>query len=144
MLVAFAVTAVRASAAHCLPSAAVLCKLSQTFIIEAENFRRFSMSFQDIYSVIKAESGVYKYYCNGQWLESSSGKSVPVINPTTNEKDYAVQGKLQRLGRVKQSSMALLQQQPFSCAAASATGMSSAINLCLRNVLHLLWQCMLP
>lgn len=49
------------------------------------------MSCEDFYSVIRAETGVYKYYCNGQWLESTSGKSVPVINPTTQEKDYAVQ-----------------------------------------------------
>jgi glyceraldehyde-3-phosphate dehydrogenase (NADP+) len=54
------------------------------------------MSCENIYSVIKAESGIFKYYCNGQWLESSSGKSVPVINPSTQEKDYAVQGKLWR------------------------------------------------
>lgn len=47
---------------------------------------------ENIYSAIQAASGVYKFYCNGQWLESASGKSVPVINPTTEEKDYAVQG----------------------------------------------------
>lgn len=50
-------------------------------------------SCQDVYTEIKAASGVYKYYSNGQWLESSSGKSVPVINPSTQEKDYAVQGE---------------------------------------------------
>lgn len=52
-----------------------------------------SMSCEDIYAAIKADSGVYKYYCNGEWKESTSGNSVPVINPTSQEKDYAVQGK---------------------------------------------------
>jgi delta 1-pyrroline-5-carboxylate dehydrogenase len=40
---------------------------------------------------IKASSGAYKYFCNGQWLESSSGKTVPVTNPSTLQKDYQVQ-----------------------------------------------------
>eukprot|EP00882_Tetradesmus_deserticola_P020935 GHRQ01022626.1.p1 GENE.GHRQ01022626.1~~GHRQ01022626.1.p1 ORF type:complete len:298 (+),score=110.38 GHRQ01022626.1:1310-2203(+) len=40
---------------------------------------------------IKASSGAYKYFCNGQWLESSSGKTVPVTNPSTLHKDYQVQ-----------------------------------------------------
>ena len=51
------------------------------------------MACENIYADIKAESGVYKFFCNGQWLESTSGKTVPVINPTTQEKDYAVQGQ---------------------------------------------------
>jgi hypothetical protein len=52
-----------------------------------------AMSSREFYGQLTAPSGVLKYYCNGQWLESSSGKSVPVINPSTQEKDYAVQGE---------------------------------------------------
>lgn len=49
-------------------------------------------SCQDVYAEIKASDGVFKYYCNGQWLQSSSGKSVPVICPTTQESVFSVQG----------------------------------------------------
>ncbi|KAF6262530.1 aldehyde dehydrogenase domain-containing protein [Scenedesmus sp. NREL 46B-D3] len=45
----------------------------------------------EFYEHIKASSGAYKYFCNGQWLESSSGKTVPVTNPSTLQKDYQVQ-----------------------------------------------------
>eukprot|EP00245_Coleochaete_scutata_P006407 TRINITY_DN20832_c0_g1_i1.p1 TRINITY_DN20832_c0_g1~~TRINITY_DN20832_c0_g1_i1.p1 ORF type:complete len:497 (-),score=133.70 TRINITY_DN20832_c0_g1_i1:562-2052(-) len=34
---------------------------------------------------------VYKYYADGEWKVSSSGKSVPIINPTTREVQYKVQ-----------------------------------------------------
>lgn len=44
------------------------------------------------YSEIVASSGIYKYYVNGEWKESSSGRSVGVLNPTTNKTDYKVQG----------------------------------------------------
>lgn len=35
---------------------------------------------------------VYKYYADGEWLKSSSGKSVPIVNPTTRKPEYKVQG----------------------------------------------------
>lgn len=44
------------------------------------------------YDEIVAKSGVYKYYGNGKWKESSSGKTVGVINPSTLKKDFQVQG----------------------------------------------------
>jgi glyceraldehyde-3-phosphate dehydrogenase (NADP+) len=46
------------------------------------------MSF---YDEIKASSGVYKYFVHGQWKESSSGKTVKIINPSTNKPEYQVQ-----------------------------------------------------
>lgn len=49
------------------------------------------MACENVYSEITGEGGVFKFYSNGHWLESTSGKSVPVINPSTQEKDYAVQ-----------------------------------------------------
>lgn len=78
---------------RCPRSALQLCKLSQQISCSLLSVKHYSMSCEDFYSVIRAETGVYKYYCNGQWLVSTSGKSVPVINPTTQEKDYAVQGE---------------------------------------------------
>lgn len=36
---------------------------------------------------------VYKYYSDGEWKKSSSGKSVAIINPTTRRTQYKVQGK---------------------------------------------------
>ncbi|PKU71832.1 NADP-dependent glyceraldehyde-3-phosphate dehydrogenase [Dendrobium catenatum] len=34
------------------------------------------------------EGEVYKYYAEGEWHKSSSGKSVPIINPTTRKTEY--------------------------------------------------------
>ncbi|KAL6499661.1 hypothetical protein OROGR_027571 [Orobanche gracilis] len=34
---------------------------------------------------------VYKYYSDGEWTKSSSGKSVSIINPTTRKTQYKVQ-----------------------------------------------------
>ena len=47
------------------------------------------------YSDIKASSGVYKFYVNGEWKESTSGKSVSILNPTSNQAVYQVQGEEQ-------------------------------------------------
>ncbi|GFH19957.1 aldedh domain-containing protein, partial [Haematococcus lacustris] len=44
-----------------------------------------------IYSEIRAESGAFKYLCNGQWRESSSGKVVANVNPCTRETAYTMQ-----------------------------------------------------
>ena len=44
------------------------------------------------YDEIKASSGTYKYYVNGEWKESTSDKSVGILNPTSNETVYKVQG----------------------------------------------------
>ena len=40
--------------------------------------------------------GVYRYFKEGQWLESSSGKTVKIINPSTNAPVYNVQGEADR------------------------------------------------
>ena len=45
------------------------------------------------YDDIKASSGMYKFYNNGEWKESTSGKGVSILNPTSNEAVYQVQGK---------------------------------------------------
>ena len=44
------------------------------------------------YDEIVAKNGVYKYYVNGEWTETSSNRTVPVINPSTLKKDFQVQG----------------------------------------------------
>lgn len=43
--------------------------------------------FADIF-----DGEVYKYYSDGEWKKSSSGKTVPIINPTTRKTQYKVQG----------------------------------------------------
>lgn len=48
------------------------------------------MSF---YSEIIAPSGAYKAYINGEWRESTSGKTVAINNPTTEGVAFQVQGK---------------------------------------------------
>ncbi len=46
----------------------------------------------DFYSDILASSGSYKFYLNGEWKESASGKTVAILNPATNQTAYTVQG----------------------------------------------------
>lgn len=49
---------------------------------------------QTIFEQIKAsDANVYKYYLNGEWKISTSGKTVNILNPTTNETAFNVQGK---------------------------------------------------
>lgn len=38
------------------------------------------------------EGDVFKYYSDGEWKKSSSGKSVSIINPTTRKTQFKVQG----------------------------------------------------
>jgi hypothetical protein len=38
------------------------------------------------------DGDVYKYYADGEWKKSTSGKSVSIINPTTRKPQYKVQG----------------------------------------------------
>ncbi|KAG2431249.1 hypothetical protein HYH02_013383 [Chlamydomonas schloesseri] len=45
----------------------------------------------DFYAPILASNGVYKYYIDGEWKESASGKSVAISNPSTRETAYQVQ-----------------------------------------------------
>ena len=38
------------------------------------------------------DGDVFKYYADGEWKVSSSGKSVGIVNPTTRKTHYKVQG----------------------------------------------------
>lgn len=38
------------------------------------------------------DGDVFYYYAHGQWNKSSSGKFVPIINPTTRKTHFKVQG----------------------------------------------------
>lgn len=38
------------------------------------------------------DGDVFKYYADGEWKKSSSGKSVAIVNPTTRKTQYKVQG----------------------------------------------------
>lgn len=40
------------------------------------------------------DGDVFKYYADGEWQKSSSGKSVSIINPTTRKPQYKVQGNV--------------------------------------------------
>jgi glyceraldehyde-3-phosphate dehydrogenase (NADP+) len=44
-------------------------------------------------SELTTPAGVYKYYKDGQWMESKSGKTVSILNPSTNAPCFQVQGK---------------------------------------------------
>jgi glyceraldehyde-3-phosphate dehydrogenase (NADP+) len=38
------------------------------------------------------DGDVFKYYADGEWKVSSSGKSVGIVNPSTLKTQYKVQG----------------------------------------------------
>jgi len=38
------------------------------------------------------DGDVFKYYAQGHWNKSPSGKSVPIINPSTRKTQFKVQG----------------------------------------------------
>lgn len=38
------------------------------------------------------EGEVFKYYADGEWKVSASGKAVAIVNPTTRKTQYKVQG----------------------------------------------------
>jgi glyceraldehyde-3-phosphate dehydrogenase (NADP+) len=35
----------------------------------------------------------FKYYADGEWRNSTSGRSVSIVNPTTRKTQYKVQGE---------------------------------------------------
>lgn len=47
-----------------------------------------------VFEEIIDENGAYKFFYDGAWRKSSSGKSVPIINPTTRKPHFRVQGNL--------------------------------------------------
>lgn len=46
----------------------------------------------DFYAECIDSNGVYKFYKSGEWLESGSGKTVKILNPSTNAAVFEVQG----------------------------------------------------
>lgn len=50
------------------------------------------MAGSGVFKEIIDEDGVYKFYFDGEWRKTSSGKTVPIINPTTRETHFRVQG----------------------------------------------------
>jgi len=51
------------------------------------------MTQTDFYADCVASNGIYKYFKDGHWVESGSGKTVAILNPTTNVAAFQVQGK---------------------------------------------------
>ncbi|XP_056174893.1 NADP-dependent glyceraldehyde-3-phosphate dehydrogenase-like isoform X2 [Syzygium oleosum] len=49
------------------------------------------MAGSGVFAEIKDGDGVFRYYCDGEWKASASGKSVPIINPTTRSTHFKVQ-----------------------------------------------------
>lgn len=45
------------------------------------------------YSELVAPDGSYKFFLDNEWKVSTSGKTVGIINPTTNEIQFKVQGE---------------------------------------------------
>jgi hypothetical protein len=51
-----------------------------------------SFKMSGFYSDLVAPDGSYKYFIDNEWKVSTSGKSVGIVNPTTNEVQFKVQG----------------------------------------------------
>ncbi|GAB4822972.1 hypothetical protein N2152v2_010018 [Parachlorella kessleri] len=49
-----------------------------------------------LYEQCLGASGAYKWYINGEWKESSSGKTVKILNPSTNDTAFEVQACTQQ------------------------------------------------
>ncbi|KAG9142194.1 hypothetical protein Leryth_007637 [Lithospermum erythrorhizon] len=82
------------------------CLLNHTHLIQFLHYfleklsLKVTRSRNFVSSALMAGSGVfseifdgevYKYYVDGEWKKSSSGKSVAIINPTTRKTQYKVQ-----------------------------------------------------
>lgn len=66
-----------------------------------------------IYDGIQAASGAFKFFAGGCWRESSSGKTVSILNPSTRQPCYAVQGRQSNaVGALFKSSIGELLQPP--------------------------------
>ena len=46
------------------------------------------------YDEIKASEGVFKAYVNGAWFETTSKRGQKILNPSTNETAFTVQGMI--------------------------------------------------
>ncbi|PPD74437.1 hypothetical protein GOBAR_DD28634 [Gossypium barbadense] len=49
------------------------------------------MAGTGVFAELVDGDGVFKYYSSGEWKKSSSGKSVPIINPSTRQPHFKVQ-----------------------------------------------------
>ncbi len=50
------------------------------------------MSEGGIFAPIVGMGGAFKSFISGEWRESSSGKTINIINPSNREPVYSVQG----------------------------------------------------
>lgn len=76
------------------PKRAITLTLQNIIQIQVERRREIikrEMAGSGVFAEI-LDGDVFKYYTDGAWKTSSSGKSVPIINPTTRSTQYKVQG----------------------------------------------------
>lgn len=55
------------------------------------------------YSELIAPSGAFKTFKDGSWVESSSGNTVAILNPTSNKKEFYVQGSAHAIAFIIES-----------------------------------------
>lgn len=69
----------------------------------------------DFYSACYSQAGQLHAFLDGAWRASTSGKTVPIINPSTNQTAYQVQGGFEHVGRACSQRRAppLIQHRPW-------------------------------
>ncbi|KAG6534758.1 hypothetical protein ZIOFF_008661 [Zingiber officinale] len=61
--------------------------------LEAVIVKESIMAGTGVFTDIVDEDQVFKYYADGEWKKSASGKAVSIVNPTTRKTQYKVQGR---------------------------------------------------
>ena len=69
-----------------------------------------SAAMSGFYDEIKASEGVFKAYVNGAWFETTSKRGQKILNPSTNETAFTVQGmiRLTELNILRKVLLALI------------------------------------
>ncbi|GIL45440.1 hypothetical protein Vafri_2681 [Volvox africanus] len=66
------------------------CNLASSVKVARPLAKEYS-TMSDFYKDIVASTGIYKFYLDGQWRESTSGKAVSITNPSTRQTCFQVQ-----------------------------------------------------
>ncbi|XP_042404061.1 NADP-dependent glyceraldehyde-3-phosphate dehydrogenase-like [Zingiber officinale] len=79
--------------------------------LEAVVVKESAMAGSGVFTHIVDENQVFKYYAEGEWKKSASGKTVSIVNPTTRKTQYNVQACTQEeVNKVMEAAKAAQRQ----------------------------------